>query len=101
MFLGGNVTKHGSAEPTNLSGTNGRGNVVVGGRNVGNQWTEGVEWRTVALLDLALHILANLVHGLVTRTLNEHLHILVPRPLNQFAHGVQFGKLSTVVGIVG
>ena len=36
----------------------------------------------------------------MTWTLDECLHVLCPSSLNEFAHGVKFGKLCCVVGVV-
>ena len=37
----------------------------------------------------------------MTWTFDERLHVLGPCTLYKFAHGVEFGKLGRIVGIVG
>ena len=54
----------------------------------------------MTLLDLSLHVLLDLVHRHVSRTLDECLNVLSPSTLNQFAHSVELGKLRSVVGVV-
>ena len=100
VLLRSNVAYHGSAEPCYLSSTYSRSNVVVGGSNIGGQRAECVERGFVARFDLALHIFLDFVHWHVTRTFDNHLHIVSPSLLGQFAEHIKFEELSTVVGIV-
>ena len=51
------------------------------------------------MVNLSLHILANLVHWHVSRTFDERLYVLVPCTENEFAHSVEFGKLSSVISV--
>ena len=100
VFLGRDVAEHGRAERADDGGTNGRGDVVVARGNVGDERAECVEGRLVAFLNLALHVLGYFVHGHVAGTFDESLHTFVPGTGDEFAHGVEFGKLGTVVGVV-
>ena len=100
VFLRRHVAEHGRAEGTDDGGTDGRRDVVVAGCDVRDERAEGVEGSLVALLDLALHVLGNLVHGHVARALDEGLHALGPGSGNEFAHRVEFGKLRRIVRIV-
>ena len=54
----------------------------------------------MALLYLTFHILLNLVHGHVSGAFDESLYILVPGTEHKLAHGIEFGKLRFVIGIV-
>ena len=73
--------------------------MVVARGYIGDDRAEGVEWCLVAFLQLALHVLANLLHGHMTRALDEGLHVLIPSTSNQLAHGVKLGKLGGIVGV--
>ena len=53
----------------------------------------------MAFLNLAVHVFTDFVHGDVSRSFDKGLYVFGPGPFHQFAHGVQFGKLGTVVGI--
>ena len=54
----------------------------------------------MAFLYLAFHILLNLVHGYVSGSFDKSLHVLCPGAEYKLAHGIEFGKLRFVVGIV-
>ena len=99
VLLGRHVAEHRRAEPANLRGPDGAGDVVVAGRDVGDQRSERVERGVVAGLDLALHILLDLVQGHVSGTFDEGLHILGPGASDQFAQSVEFGELGLVIGV--
>ena len=73
--------------------------MVVTWGDIGNQWAEGVEWCLVTVVELALHVLLDLLQWHVTRTLDECLYVLVPGTGNKLAHGIQLGKLGCIVGI--
>src|SRR5579859_1780185 len=68
MFFRRDVAEHGSAIPSDHGGADRAGDVVVAGCNVGDQGTEGVEGRFVAVLDFFLDLLLDLVHGDVAGT---------------------------------
>ena len=74
--------------------------MVVSRSDVRDQRTERVERCIMAFFDLTFHILFYFVHGHVSRTFDECLHILFPSTYNEFSHGVEFGKLCFIVGIV-
>ena len=99
VLLGGDVAEHGRAQPADLCRSDGRRDVVVARCYVRHQRPQGVEGGSVAAADLPLHVLLYLVKGHVSRSLDEGLHILLPRPLHQFAQGIQLRKLGFIVGI--
>ena len=99
MLLGGYVAEHGGSQPGYLRTTDGTGNMVVARSNIGNDRSEGIKGCLVTLLQLALHVLLDFMHGHMTGTLDKGLHVLVPSTGNQLAHGVEFGKLGGIVGI--
>ena len=35
----------------------------------------------------------------MSRSFDKSLHVLLPSPCDQFSHGIEFGKLSSIVGI--
>ena len=99
VFLRGDITKHRRTQPSDLCRSDGGGDVVVAWCNVGHEWAEGVERCIVTRLDLAFHILLNLVQRYVSRSFDESLYILFPGTENQLAQGVEFSKLCLIVGI--
>ena len=100
VLLWGDVAQHGRAQPADLRRTDSRSDMVVARCNVRNQRAERVERRIVAFLYLAFHILLNLVHGHVSGSFDKSLHVLCPGAEHKLAHGIEFGKLRFVVGIV-
>ena len=69
--------------------------------DVCDERAEGIEGCAVALLDLAVHVLPNLVHGHMAGTFDKCLHAMIPRTRHQLTHGVELGKLGGIIGIVG
>ena len=53
----------------------------------------------MAVADLALHVLFDLMQGHVARAFDKGLNILLPSAQYQFAHGVELGKLGLVVSV--
>ena len=101
MLLRSYVAEHGCAVPSNHSCADGRSDVVVSGSDVGNERAECVEGSTMTLLNLAFHVLLNLMHRHMSGTLDERLDVLCPSTLYEFAHSVELCKLCSVVGVVG
>ena len=99
VLLGCYVAQHSRAEPGNLRTTDGTGNMVVAGCNIGYYRAQRVERRLVALNQLAFHILMYLVHRYMAGALDKCLHAFVPSTQHQLAHRVELGKLGCIVGI--
>ncbi len=99
VLLGGDVTEHGRAVHADGGGADGRGDVVVAGRHVGGERAQRVEGCLVADLDLAAHVLLDLVQRHVAGALDHHLHVGGPRPPGELTEGLQLGELGGVVGI--
>ena len=98
LFLG-HIAQHCRTEPTYHGSPNGRRNVVVPGGYVRYERTERIEWCPVAILQLEVHVLLDFVHGHMSRSFDERLHIVLPGNLAQFAQGLQFFDLRLVVGV--
>lgn len=73
--------------------------MVVARSHIGHQRAERIEWCPVAFFDLPVHIFADFMHRHVSRSFDKRLYVFRPCPLYQFAHGIQFSKLCSVVGI--
>ena len=58
-----------------------------------------VEGSLMAVVKLPVHVLAYLLHGHMTRSFYESLHVFVPRAGYEFAHGVKLRELSRVVSV--
>ena len=76
-----------------------RRDVVVAGRDVGDERAERVERRLVADLLLAAHVHLELVQRDVAGALDHHLHVALPRAQRQLAERVELGELRGVGGV--
>src|SRR3984893_9791929 len=99
VFLGRDVAQHGGAEPTDHGGSDRGSYVVVTGRDVGRQGTQGIERRFAAGGELLVHVLLDLVHRHVARSLAQHLAVVLPGHARQLAEGLELGELRGIVGI--
>src|SRR3546814_16581227 len=86
--------------PAYLRGADAAGDMVVPRRDVGGERPERVEGRLAAGFELLFHILLDLVHRDVARTLDHHLDILRPGALGELAQRVKLGALRLVVRVV-
>ena len=99
VLLGRDVAQHRGAGQRDLRRADGRRDVVVRGRDVGGQRTEGVERRLAAELLLQPHVLHDLVHRHVAGALDHHLHVVRAGDVRELAEGSQLGELRGVVGV--
>ena len=99
MFLGRDVAEHRRAVPADLCRADATGDMVIAGRNIGDEGPKRVERRFAAGFQLLFHVLLDLVHGHVARPFDHHLHVLLPGALREFAQRVQLCKLRFVVGV--
>ncbi len=100
MLFRCDITQHRTTKPANHGGTDTRGEMVIAGRDIGGQRTEGVEGGFIAQLELFRHVAADHMHRHVARTFNHYLNIIFPGNTGQFTQGTQFGKLRFIVGIL-
>ena len=99
VFLGRDVAQHGRAVPADHGGADGRRDVVVAWRDIGDQRAQRVERRFVAELVFLLHLQLDLVHGNVAGALDHHLHVVLPGLLGQLAQRLQLRELRLVAGV--
>ncbi len=99
VLFGGDVAEHGAAVAADHRGADGRGDVVVARSDVRGQGPQRVKRRLVAVLELLGHVLFDLVHGHVARTLDHDLDIVLPRDLGELPQGPQLAELGLVVGV--
>ena len=71
----------------------------VTGGDVCHERSKGVEWGFVAPLLFQSHIFPYLLHRHVSRSLDNHLHVMFRGHPCQFSQRFQFGKLSLVVRV--
>jgi len=100
VLLGGHVAEHGRAVPAGHGGTDGAGDVVVAGGDVGDQRTQHIEGGLGALLHLLAHVEFDLIHGHMARALHHHLNVVLPGAAGEFAEGLQFRQLGLIGGVV-
>ena len=79
MFLRRDVAQHRRAVHSDHRGANRAGDVIVAGRDVGHERPERVEGRLAADLELAVHILLDLVHRHMAGAFDHHLHVVLDR----------------------
>ena len=99
VFLGRDVAEHGGAVPADHGGADGGSDVIVAGRDVGDQRAQRVEGRFVAHLDFLIHLKLDLVQRDVPGAFDHHLHVVLPGLLGELAQGLQFGELRLVAGV--
>ena len=99
MFFRGDITQHRRTVPTDHGRTNSRGNVIVAGRNVGGQRTQGIERCFFTDLQLLVHVFLDHVHRHMPRAFDHGLHVVLPGNFRQLAQGFQFTKLGRIIGI--
>src|SRR6266403_1729596 len=99
MFFRRDVTKHGASVPADHGRANRAGDVIVTGRDVGGERTEGVERRFVTPLELFFHVLFNEMDRNMARALIHYLDVMFPRTPSELALGVKFGELGFIVGV--
>ena len=93
------IAQEGSAVHRSDSASDGSGDVVVAGSDVGHQWTQHIERSAHADGLLHLHVGSNLVHRNVSGTLHHDLYILFPGTFGQLAQADQLFDLADVGGI--
>src|SRR3954466_15180997 len=89
MFLRGYVAEHGGTVPTDHGGTNGAGNVIVSGGDIGREWPESVKRSFLAPLQLFFHVLFNQMHGDVAGTFIHDLTSHFPGDFGQLTLGAE------------
>ena len=99
VLLRRDVAEHRGAVPADDRRADRRRDVVVAGRDVGDERAERVERRLVADLLLAAHVHLELVQRHVARALDHHLHVALPGALRQLAERVELGELRGVAGV--
>ena len=99
VFLRRDVAEHGAAVPTDVGGTDGAGDVVVAGSDVGGERSERVEGGFVAPLELLLHVFLDEVQGDVAGAFVHDLAALGPGSGRKFSLDLEFGELGVVVGV--
>ena len=99
VFLLGHVAEHGCPEPADHGTTDGGGDVVVTGGDVRHERSEGVERGFVTPFLFQSHILPDFLHRHVSRSLDDHLHVMLGGHPGQFSQRFQLGKLGLVVRV--
>ena len=80
MLLRRDVAEHGGAEPADHGGADGRGDVVIARRDIGDQRPKRVERRLAAFLELLVDIDLDLVQRHMAGAFDHHLAALPRRP---------------------
>ena len=94
MLLGRDVAEHRRAVAGDLGGPDRGGDVVVAGRDVGDERAERVEGRPVAPLLLEVDVVLDEVERHVARALDHDLDVVLPRAQGQLTKHPQLGELS-------
>ena len=99
MLFWRDVAQHRRTVPADHGRADGAGDVVVAGRDISHQWTQGIERSGVAEFHFFLHLLLDLVQLYMPRTFNHGLHVGLPRDRGQLAESLQLRKLRFIAGI--
>jgi len=99
VFLGGDIAEHSGAVPADVGCPDAGGDVVVGGGDIGDERTQGIEGGLEAVLELLVHVLFDHMQGDMTRALDHDLYLVPPGDPGQLAEGLQLRELGLVVGV--
>ncbi len=80
-------------------GADRRGDVVIAGRDIGDERAERIERRPMAPVLLQPHVFLHEVERHMARALDHHLDVVRPRPPRELGQRTQLGELSLVVGV--
>src|SRR6266849_3915503 len=100
VLLGRHVAQHRRTVPTDHRRSDRAGDVIVTGRDVGRERSQRVERSFLAVLELQVHVLADELHGYMSRSLDHHLAVMFPGNISQLAERLEFRDLCLVVRIV-
>ena len=78
MLFWRDVAEHGRAVPADHGRSDGRGDVVVAGRDVGDQRAQRVERSFVAEFVFFFHLLLDLIDRNVAGAFDHDLHVVLP-----------------------
>ena len=99
VLLGCYVAEHRCAIPADIGRTNSRGNVVITGSDISNQWAQGIERRLVTITQLLVDIFLHHLQWHMARALNHHLYIMFPGDFCELTQGFQFAELGCIISI--
>src|ERR1700747_625441 len=99
MFFRSYVAEHRGSVPSNHSGSDCAGYMIVTGRDISRQRPQRVKWRLMAPFQLLVHILLDHVHRDMAGTLVHNLDTMFPGPASQLALSVELAELRFIVGV--
>ncbi len=99
VLFGRHVTEHRRAVPADHRSADRARDVIVAGRDVGNERPQRIERRLLADLELLAHVLFDQVHRHVPGPLDHHLHVVLPSDVGQLAQRLELRELRRVVGV--
>src|SRR6185312_12096106 len=99
MLLRRHVAEHRRAIPADHRCPDGRGDVVVARCDIRREGPEGVERRLPTGRELLVHVLFDLVHRDVTRSLDHDLTVAMPGDLRELPERLELGELCGIVCI--
>ena len=99
MFFRCDVAKHCTSIPSDVGGSDSRGDVIVSWGNIGSQWSKRVEGGFVAPFDLFLHVFLDEVKWNVAGAFVHDLAALCPCAGGEFSLNFELGELGVVIGI--
>jgi len=85
VFFRGDVAEHGGAVPADVGGADGRGDVVVGRGDVGDQRAECIERCFKAVFQFFFHVDLDHLQGDVAGAFDHDLDVVVPGLFGEFA----------------
>mmetsp|Transcript_18421 Transcript_18421/g.40109 ORF Transcript_18421/g.40109 Transcript_18421/m.40109 type:complete len:256 (+) Transcript_18421:667-1434(+) len=100
MLLWRDVAKHCSSKGSNICSTDGGGDVIVSGCDIGGKRTQSVKWRLAAPIQLVAHVFGNLVKRYMAGSLIHDLDIFFPGTTGESTLSLEFGKLGFIISVV-
>src|SRR5271169_6335883 len=77
VFLGRNVAEHRGPAPPDLRRSDRAGDVIVAGRDIGDERTQGVKGSLETVPQLFVHVLPDTLHRDMSGTFNHHLDVML------------------------
>ena len=99
VLLRRDVAEHRRAAHRDVGRTDGRGDVVVAGRDIGDEGTEGIEGGIGSPVLLQLVVFLNHIERDVAGALDHDLDVVLPGATGELADGLQLRKLCGVIGV--
>ena len=99
MLLRRDIAEHRRSVPADHRRADRARDVIITRCDIRRQRAEGVKRRFMTAIQLLGHVFMNEMHRHMSRSLDHHLHIVLPSNLRQLAKRLKLTELGFVIGI--